>query len=295
MIKSMTGFATASRELETATLEVTARTVNHRYLDIQVRLPPLLAEQESELRSVVRRRVARGRVELAVTARLSGPPEVDVALNEPLVDALAAAAEQARVRGAVGGGLVAGDLLRFPQAVVVRERDLDEARLAALGRETTAAVEDALRGLDAMRVREGGYLRADLEARCGTLADLVGRLETAAESGRTALVARLTERTEELRAQAAVEEATVAQEIVRFAARSDVSEEIVRLRGHLDHWAVLAAAPEPCGRKLDFLLQEMNREVGTLGAKVDGADAGELVVAAKAELEKLREQVQNVE
>lgn len=294
MIKSMTGFAAASRELETAALGVTARTVNHRYLDVQVRLPPLLAAQESELRSVVRRWVARGRVEIAVTARLTGPPEVEVALNEPLVDALSAAVEQARARGAAVGGLAAGDLLGFPQAVVVRERDLDEARLAALGREAKAAVEEALRGLDAMRVREGGYLLVDLEARCRTFSDLVGRLETAAESGRTALVARLTERLDELRTQA-VEEASVAREIVRFAARSDVSEEIIRLRGHLDHWATLTASPEPCGRRLDFLLQEMNREVGTLGAKVDGAGAGELVVTAKAELEKLREQVQNVE
>ena len=295
MIKSMTGFSAASREIDAATLAVTARTVNHRHLDIQVRLPPLLAEQETELRGVVRRWVARGRVELAVTVRLLGPPEVEVALNEPLVDALAAAVEQARARGVAVGGLAAGDLLGFPRAVTVRERDMDEAGLAALGREATAVVEETLRGLDAMRVREGGYLRTDLEARCRTLADLVGRLEAAADAGRTALVSRLTERIEALRTQAEVEETAVAQELVRFAARSDVSEEVIRLRGHLDHWSTLSASPEPCGRRLDFLLQEMNREVNTLGAKVDGAGAGELVVTAKAELEKLREQVQNVE
>ena len=295
MIKSMTGFAAVSRELDTAALGVTARTVNHRYLDMQVRLPPLLASLESELRGVVQRWVARGRVELAVTARLVRPPEVDVDLNEPLVDALSAAVEQARARGAAAGGLTAGDLLRFPQALVVRERDLDEAGRAAIERAAAEAVEEALSELDAMRVREGGYLRADLDARCRTVSDLVGRLEAAAEAGRAGLVSRLTARVEELGAQAGVDEAAVAQEIVRFAARSDVSEEITRLRGHLAHWAALADAAEPCGRKLDFLLQEMNREVNTLGAKVEGADAGELVVAAKAELEKLREQVQNVE
>ena len=295
MIKSMTGFAAGSRELETAALGVTVRTVNHRYLDIQLRLPPLLAAQESELRGVVQRWVARGRVELAVIARLLGPPEVEVALNEPLVDALSAAVEQARARGAAAGGLSAGDLLRFPQALVVHERDLDEARLAALGRAAAGAVEEALRDLDAMRAREGGYLLADLDARCRTLSDLVARLEAAAESGRAELVSRLTARVEELRAQAAVEEAAVAQEVVRFAARSDVSEEVTRLRGHLAHWSTLTGSSEPCGRKLDFLLQEMNREVNTLGAKVEGADASELVVTAKAELEKLREQVQNVE
>ena len=295
MIKSMTGFASGSRELETAALGVTARTVNHRYLDIQVRLPPLLASIEVELRGAVQRSVARGRVEVTVTARLLGQPEVEVALNEPLVDALSAAVEQARARGAATGGLTAGDLLRFPRALVVEELELDEAGRAELGRAGIAAVEDVLRDLDAMRVREGGYLLADLEARCGTLSGLVARLEAAAESGRAELVSRLSARVEELRAQAGVEEAALAQEVVRFAARSDVSEEITRLRGHLAHWSALTGATEPCGRKLDFLLQEMNREVNTLGAKVEGADASELVVTAKAELEKLREQVQNVE
>jgi len=295
MIKSMTGFASGSRELETAALGVTARTVNHRYLDIQVRLPPLLASIEVELRGAVQRSVARGRVEVAVTARLLGQPDVEVALNEPLVDALSAAVEQARTRGAATGGLTAGDLLRFPRALVVEELELDEAGRAALGQGAIAAVEDVLRDLDAMRAREGGYLLADLEARCRTLSDLVGRLEAAAESGRAGLVSRLNARVEELRAQAGVEEAALAQEVVRFAARSDVSEEITRLRGHLAHWSALTGATEPCGRKLDFLLQEMNREVNTLGAKAEGADASELVVTAKAELEKLREQVQNVE
>ena len=295
MIKSMTGFAAGSRELETATLGITARSVNHRYLDVQVRLPPLLASVEVELRGVVQRWVARGRVEVAVTARLLGQPEVEVALNEPLVDALSAAVEQARARGVVAAGLTAGDLLRFPRALVVEELELDEAGRAELGRAAIAAAGDVLRDLDAMRAREGGYLLADLEARCGTLSDLVTRLEAAAESGRAGLVSRLNARVEELRAQAGVEEATVAQEVVRFAARSDVSEEITRLRGHLAHWSALTGSAEPCGRKLDFLLQEMNREVNTLGAKVEGTDAGELVVTAKAELEKLREQVQNVE
>ena len=295
MIKSMTGFAAGSRALETAALGVTARSVNHRYLDVQVRLPPLLAAHEAELRGVVQRWVARGRVELAVTARLLGPPEVEVALNEPLADALSAAVEQARARGAAAGGLAAGDLLRFPQALVVREREPDEAHRTALGRAAAEAVDDTLRELDAMRVREGGFLLADLEARCRTLSDLVARLEAAAESGRTGLVSRLTARVEELRAQTAADDAAVAQEIVRFAARSDVSEEVTRLRGHLDHWSTLAGSSEPCGRKLDFLLQEMHREVNTLGAKVEGAGASALVVTAKAELEKLREQVQNVE
>ena len=295
MIKSMTGFASVSREHELATIGVTARSVNHRYLDVQVRVSQLLAEQETELRGLVQRRVARGRVELTVTTRVITPPAVEIALNEPLVEALSAAVERAHARGLATGGLTSSDLLRFPQAVVVRERETDEASKTTIQRAVADAVDSVLCELDEMRTREGGYLRADLDTRCATVADLVERLAVAAQTGEAGLVARLTTRVEELRAQSQVDEAVVAQEVVRFAARSDVTEELTRLRGHLAHWSVLAASPDPCGRKLDFLLQEMNREVNTLGAKIEGTGASELIVALKAELEKLREQTQNVE
>ena len=295
MIKSMTGFASVSREHELATIGVTARSVNHRYLDVQVRVSQLLAEQETELRGLVQRRVARGRVELTVTTRVITPPAVEIALNEPLVEALSAAVERAHARGLATGGLTSSDLLRFPQAVVVRARETDEASKTTIQRAVADAVDSVLCELDEMRTREGGYLRADLDTRCATVADLVERLAVAAQTGEAGLVARLTTRVEELRAQSQVDEAVVAQVVVRFAARSDVTEELTRLRGHLAHWSVLAASPDPCGRKLDFLLQEMNREVNTLGAKIDGTGVSELIVAMKAELEKLREQTQNVE
>lgn len=295
MIKSMTGFASVTREHEFATVGVTARSVNHRYLDTQLRLPSLMADQETALRGRVQHWVARGRVELAVTVRSAGPAEVDVVLNEPLVAALSAAVAGAEERGLATGGLAASDLLRFPQAVVVQEREADEATQASIKKAAAEAVDDTLRELDTMRTREGAYLRADLETRRGTLAGLVVQLEAAAEAGRVALIERLTTRVGELREQLQVEPSVIAQEVVRFAARSDVNEELIRLRGHLDHWTVLSDSTEPCGRKLDFLLQEMNREINTLGAKVEGPDVSELIVAAKAELEKLREQVANVE
>ncbi|HEX6945135.1 MAG TPA: DUF1732 domain-containing protein, partial [Casimicrobiaceae bacterium] len=149
--------------------------------------------------------------------------------------------------------------------------------------------------LDAMRVREGGYLRADLDARRAALADLFARVHAGAESGMAALRERLEERVRELRLDPLVDEQTVAQEIAKFVGRSDITEEVVRFRGHLEHWQALSDSPEPCGRKLDFLLQEMNREVNTVGSKAEGPAVSEVVVALKAELEKMREQVQNVE
>ena len=117
----------------------------------------------------------------------------------------------------------------------------------------------------------------------------------AADEGRAALEQRLTERVAQIRADLQADEMSVAQEIVKWAARSDISEEVARFRGHVSHWQTLADAAEPCGRKLDFLLQEMNREVNTMGSKADGLRVSEIVIAAKAELEKMREQVQNVE
>jgi uncharacterized protein (TIGR00255 family) len=255
----------------------------------------VLAGQEAALRALVQQKVARGRVELTVTTRSVTQPAVEVALNTPLVEALSAAIEGAQARGVASGGLTSSDLLRFPQAVVVRERETDEASQKAIVRAVADAVDIALCQLDEMRTREGGYLSTDLDAKRATVADLVERLAAVAEHGAAGLVARLTTRVQELRAQTQVDEALVAQEVVRFAARSDVSEELSRLRGHLAHWSALAASPDPCGRKLDFLLQEMNREVNTLGAKIEGDSVSELIVAAKAELEKLREQTQNVE
>src|SRR5262249_14689091 len=158
-----------------------------------------------------------------------------------------------------------------------------------------SAVEQALVDLDTMRSREGDQLRTDLDSRRMGVARLVERIATAADDGRAAMEQRIAERVRELRTELQADEAAVAQEIVRMAARSDISEEVERFRGHVAHWSALADGPEPCGRKLDFLLQEMNREVNTMGSKADGLRVSELIIAAKAELEKMREQVQNVE
>jgi len=297
MIKSMTGFASISREDERATIAVTIRAVNHRYLDVQVRSPQSLAAIEGEVRALVGRHVARGRIELSLSLQLRQTAGVDVEFNEEFGRALESALGQARARGLVNGQLTPGDLLRMPQAIIIRDRqpDDDDTAQTALAAQAREAVEQALVDLDSMRSREGDHLRADLDARRALVADLVERVAVAADEGRAAMEQRIAERVRELRADLQADETAVAQEIVRMASRSDISEEVERFRGHVAHWAALAASAEPCGRKLDFLLQEMNREVNTMGSKADGLRVSELIIAAKAELEKLREQVQNVE
>jgi uncharacterized protein (TIGR00255 family) len=296
VIKSMTGFASVTREDETATVSVTVRALNHRHLDLQLRLPASVAAAEPDLRAQVSARLARGRVELAATVQIRQAPAVEVQLNEAFVEALEAALTAARERGLVAGSLTPGDLLRVPQALAIRDQAaVSEAAQSAAADGVRAAVATALDELDAMRSREGDHLRVDLDARRLAVAALVERIAGAADAGRAALEARLGERVRELVEVLRADASAVAQEIVRVTSRSDISEEVTRFRAHVAHWAALADAPEPCGRKLDFLLQEMNREVNTIGSKADGLEVSELVISAKAELEKMREQVQNVE
>jgi uncharacterized protein (TIGR00255 family) len=297
MIKSMTGFASVSREDERATLAVTIRALNHRYLDLQVRIPQALAAIEPEVRALVSQRVARGRIELSVALQLRQAPAVEVEFNETFGAALSAAIDQARERGLVTGALTPGDLLRLPQALTIRERQgaADETAEEELAARASAAIADGLTDLDTMRSREGDHLRQDLDQRRTLVAALVERVAVAADQGRAAMELRLAERVREIRLELQADETAVAQEIVKLAARSDISEEVARFRGHVAHWIALADSAEPCGRKLDFLLQEMNREVNTMGSKADGLRVSEIIIAAKAELEKMREQVQNVE
>jgi len=297
MIKSMTGFASLTHEDEHATIAVTVRAVNHRFLDLQLRVPHAFGDAESRLRALLQKRLARGRVEVGISVQVREVSTPTVELNLDVVQALSAAIDRAREQGLVAGALSPGDLLRLPQAIAVRERsaDADPALEARILASIEAAVEQALADLDGMRVREGAHLATDLDGRRLTLADLIERLRMAADEGRGALETRLRERIDEIRLELPIDHAMIAQEIVRAATRSDISEEITRFRAHLAHWRVLADADEPCGRKLDFLLQEMNREINTIGSKADGVHISELIINAKAELERMREQVQNVE
>jgi uncharacterized protein (TIGR00255 family) len=299
MIKSMTGFASLTDDDEAATIAVTVRSVNHRFLDLQVRLPQALASIETRLRSLVQQRVARGRVEVMVSVQQRRAPSLEVELNEPFLQALGAALARAREQGYIDGVMTPGDLLRFPQALAIKERSESDSLNDELAARTAARVEQAvaaaLDDLDEMRTREGGFLRTELDARRRQLGQLFDQVAQSADQALEALRIRLGERVKELRVDGLADEATVAQEIARFVGRSDITEEVVRFRGHLEHWRALSDSPEPCGRKLDFLLQEMNREVNTTGSKAEGPAVSELIVTLKAELEKMREQVQNVE
>ena len=296
MIKSMTGFASLTRDDEHGAIGVTIRSVNHRFLDLQLRLPPSIADIEPRLRAIVQKHLARGRVETSISLQLRHNAAPTIELNEDFAQALSGAIDQARSRGLVAGQLAPGDLLRMPQALIIRETLVESGGVSStLGTVVDEAVEEAILQLERMRVREGVHLRADLDTRKGLLSGLIARIATAADTGRAELETRLLDRALEIAGTLPIDQAAHSQEVVRVAQRSDISEEVTRFHGHLAHWDALSDSPEPCGRKLDFLLQEMNREVNTIGSKADGLQVSEVVIQAKAELERMREQVQNVE
>jgi uncharacterized protein (TIGR00255 family) len=292
----MTGFASVGRESGGDKINVTIKSVNHRFLDIQIKAPQSLAALENRVRSLVQQRLTRGRVEVSLSVELGAAQARDVVFDEALLERLVEVFAGARRRGLVAGDLTIADVLRMPQVVEVKLRTEGangvSASLAAL---VEQAVHDALEALIVMRETEGAFLQADIDVRITAIGALVDLLEQLSRDGQQQLEARLRERLAALPADLAGDSAAVTQEIVRFVARSDIDEELVRLRGHVEHWRVLAAGPEPCGRKLDFLVQEMNREINTMGSKAEGAKATEVVIDAKTELERVREQVQNVE
>ncbi len=296
MIKSMTGFASLSRDDERGAIGVTIRSVNHRFLDMQLRLPPMIADLEPRLRGLVQKHLARGRVEISVSLQLRQNAAPQIELNETFTQALSGAIQLARSRGLIAGDLTPGDLLRLPQALTIREQTPESGGVSTmLGTAVDDAVASAIGQLEEMRVREGVHLRTDLDTRKSLLSGLIARIAATANTGRQELEARLLERARDIATTLPVDQSALAQEVVRVAQRSDISEEVTRFHGHLAHWDALSDSAEPCGRKLDFLLQEMNREVNTIGSKADGLQVSEVVIEAKAELERMREQVQNVE
>jgi len=290
----MTGFASVSREADGVSAGVTIKSVNHRFLDIQIKAPSSLAGLEGRIKTLLQQRLTRGRIEVALSCDDTTEPQRVVTLNEALVVQVNAVVDAAREKGLVSGALTASDLLRIPHAIEIRlapPEDVPDTAATVVD----AAVGDAIEALVVMRETEGQFLAADLDRRLHTLSVFVDAVEAGAAAGQTAMELRLRERLAAMPSDLQLDPVSVSQEVVRFVARSDVHEEISRMRGHVEHWRGLADGLEPCGRKLDFLVQEMNREINTIGSKAEGLAVTELVVSAKAELERVKEQVQNVE
>ena len=295
MIRSMTGFGRASIQSGPFRFEVEVRSVNHRHLDARVRLPRILSAFESEIRARIFARLGRGKVDMSVLL-----PE-GVALPARLAVDLEVAKQYAEVASSLSaieglsGTLSVDTLLGLPGVARLVEPELPLEELLEVLRR---GVDEALDGLDQMRSSEGAAIARDLTARLERIESLTDSLAGRADVVREAVKERLRKRTEQLQQETGLlDQARLHQEVVIAADRLDVTEEIVRLRSHVDQFREMMASASdgPVGRRLEFLLQELSREANTIGSKASDAPLAHEVVELKTELERIREQVQNLE
>ncbi|MCG8589323.1 MAG: YicC family protein [Proteobacteria bacterium] len=292
----MTGFGSEAFEAAGVGFEVEIRSVNHRYLDVRVKLPRLLSELEAAVRASVQERLARGKVEVAVTMRAGSHGAERLVVDSDTAAQYVAAARALSDAHDLADSLSLDGLLALPGVARFEEPELP---LDALKPSLETAVHAAVDALDAMRVREGENLAAEILGRLDRVVTLSGEIEARAGEVAQAARERLRKRAEQLKEETGLlDEARLHQEIVIAADRLDVTEELVRLRSHVDQFREAVAAADsgqPAGRRLDFLMQEFGREVNTIGSKGSDAPIAHAVVELKTELERVREQVQNVE
>lgn len=292
MIKSMTGYGGAKGSAEGLSVSIELKSVNNRYLDVSVKLPRTMLFAEEPIKAAVGRHISRGKVDVFVTVDQSASDDMEVRVNEPLlkgyIEALSAAAEKFGLQN----DMTVMSLCRLPDVLSTDRREIDSG---ALMTGITEILECALTEYDAMRLREGEKLRDDVLARLETISRLTGVVEENAPKTVAEYRARLEQKLQEVLATANIDESRVLTEAAIFADKIAVDEETVRLRSHISQLRGLTNGESPAGRKMDFLIQELNREANTIGSKCQNADIAHVVVELKAEIEKIREQIQNVE
>ena len=292
MIKSMTGYGCAQGTSGKLGLSIEIRSVNNRYLDCTIRIPRIYTYAEDAMKTLVQKYVSRGKVEVYVYVDSTAADDVVVKINEPLALAYAEALSEMSQKFGLERGATAMSLSRFQDVLTVEKKETDRE---ALEKDLCAVLEDALKGYDAMRRTEGRKLYEDISLRL----EEIGRLTDLAEERSPVTVAeyrqRLTDRMTEILETKQIDENRILLEAAIFADRVAVNEEIVRLRSHVSLLKDMIGMDEPVGRKLDFLIQELNREANTMGSKGNDVEMARIVVDLKAEIEKIREQVQNVE
>lgn len=289
---SMTGYGSAKGSVEGQEITVELKSVNNRYLDCSVRLPRNFLFAEDTVKQAVSAGVSRGKVDVFVSAQASQDSGTVVSVNEELARGYRDAV--ARIAGTLGleSGLSAFSLARFPDVLTVERRELDKDKAAAALSEITAkAVEE----FNAMREREGERLRRDMLGKLETIEGLVSVVEERSPQTVKEYRERLEARLRDILADRSLDEQRVITEAAIFADRTAVDEETVRLRSHIAQFRTMLEEGSPIGRKMDFLVQEFNRESNTIGSKCSDASLAKVVVDLKSEIEKIREQLQNVE
>ncbi len=293
MLKSMTGYARASAANDLYEVVAEIRTVNHRYLEVRLRASGSASlAYEKRIRDRVAKVLGRGKVDVTLHVGALSESNQEIQVDRPLMKEFVRLARSLGDDLGVESKLSVSDLVGFTPAFSVRDRELAEGSGADEAIER--AVDAAIDSLEEMRASEGLAMASDLETRMGSLSRTLDEIEKISASVRESKRAELETKVRELLASV-VEPTAIASEVARLVERLDVTEEITRFRSHVALWRAAVAASEPCGKKLDFIVQEMNREVNTIGSKCQEAAISERVIEMKAELERVRELTQNVE
>lgn len=292
MIKSMTGYGSAKGTVEGLEIRVELKSVNNRYLDTSVRLPRSFLFAEEMVKSQVQKHISRGKVDVFVNVDSSAAGDMAVKVNEALLKGYVDAIRHIAGEYGLADDLTAQSVSRFPDVLTVEKKDLDAEAISA-GMEKI--VEEALCDFDAMRSREGEKLRDDVLARLESIRVLVEQVEEKAPETVAAYRRRLEQKMSEVLSTAGIDENRILAEAAIFADHIAVDEETVRLRSHMSQLTGMINGNSPTGRKIDFLIQEFNREANTIGSKCQNSEIAHVVVDLKSEIEKIREQIQNIE
>ena len=292
LVKSMTGYGRAVETVNGREFTVEIRSVNNRYLDCTVKLPRMISFAEDAVKQLVKANVSRGKVDVFISINSEAPDDVQVSLNKPVLEGYLKAMKSIAQEYGVRDDISVTALSRMPDVLLVEKPQVDEEQLQA---DLLSVVKKALQAYDAMRVKEGAALEADLRSRAATILDLVGQVEAASPQTVNDYRTRLENKLREVLENTTIDESRILTEAAIFADKVAVDEETVRLRSHLEQMDQMLCGNGGIGRKLDFLLQEMNREANTTGSKCSDVRIARIVVDIKAELEKIREQTQNIE
>ena len=292
MIKSMTGYGRAQGSFSGGEVSVEIKSVNNRYLDCGVKLPRVYSFTEDAVKGLVQRTISRGKVDVFITVNSAGADNMKITLNAPVVEGYLSALKQLARDYDVRDDISVSSLSRFSDVLIMekQEEDEQEVREALLG-----VAEQALSAFDEMRSREGQALKQDLLQKADGILELVAQVEARSPVTVAAYRERLTAKMMEVLESSAIDEARIIQEAAIYADKVAVDEETVRLRSHVEQFRAMLSGGGVIGRKLDFLMQEMNREANTIGSKGSDVEQARTVVELKSQLEKIREQIQNIE
>ena len=291
-MQSMTGYGRSEVHNAQLRLTVEARSVNHRYLDVALRYPRLYTPLEARMKRLVSSHFARGRIDITIVAQAGGAERRTLSFDYALAQQYYHALQQLQETLGLAGAIDLSTILSLRDILTVEEASADVEDAWDL---IAAGLEDAMQAMKDMRLQEGEFLCRDLQERLQTILQQVDAIRQRVPLVVTEYRQRLEQRVQELFQQFALDAERVSQEAILFAERADVTEELIRLEAHMQAFARLLLSPEAVGRKIEFLLQEMHREVNTIASKSNDAEISQRVVDVKSELERLREQSQNIE